>query len=185
MRHEEVAVFAARAEAHLAGDLTVCAGSHEPHNLHLSRSGQTPFPSGLPSAGAEVRRIATTAIGPFNRKGDYLIETVNMGPSNNRFNFALPNDPAHNRTTAFTVVFFAPALLTGCSGVGAPSFELFGAFFPAWLFCGIFGVVAAAAARGFFLGTGISDLLPYQLFVCAAIGVIAACGAWLFWFGWG
>lgn len=108
-----------------------------------------------------------------------------MGPSNNRFDFALPNDPAHNRTTAFTVVFFAPALVTGCSGVGAPSFELFGAFFPAWLFCGILGVVAAAAARGFFVGTGISDLLPYQLFVCAAIGVIAACGAWLFWFGWG
>jgi pyruvate dehydrogenase (quinone) len=35
VRHEEVAAFAAGAEAHLTGNLTVCAGSCGPGNLHL------------------------------------------------------------------------------------------------------------------------------------------------------
>src|ERR1700744_4728267 len=34
-RHEEVAAFAAGAEAHLTGEITVCAGSCGPGNLHL------------------------------------------------------------------------------------------------------------------------------------------------------
>jgi hypothetical protein len=74
--------------------------------------------------------------------------------------------------------------LTGCSASGAPSFDLFGAFFPAWLLCGVIGVVGAIAARTVFVGTGHLSLVPYQLFVCTAIGVIVAILAWLFWFGW-
>jgi len=35
VRHEEVAAFAAGAEAHLRGELAVCAGSCGPGNLHL------------------------------------------------------------------------------------------------------------------------------------------------------
>ncbi len=35
VRHEEVAAFAAGAEAHLTGDIAVCAGSCGPGNLHL------------------------------------------------------------------------------------------------------------------------------------------------------
>src|SRR6202163_4338473 len=35
LRHEEVAAFAAGAEAHLTGKLAVCAGSCGPGNLHL------------------------------------------------------------------------------------------------------------------------------------------------------
>src|SRR6201991_681892 len=35
VRHEEVGAFAAGAEAHLTGDLAVCAGSCGPGNLHL------------------------------------------------------------------------------------------------------------------------------------------------------
>src|SRR5476649_2311971 len=35
VRHEEVAAFAAGAEAHLTGQLSVCAGSCGPGNLHL------------------------------------------------------------------------------------------------------------------------------------------------------
>src|SRR5215468_6447124 len=35
VRHEEVAAFAAAGEAHLTGDLAVCAGSCGPGNLHL------------------------------------------------------------------------------------------------------------------------------------------------------
>src|ERR1700756_3267468 len=35
VRHEETAAFAAGAEAHLTGKLTVCAGSSGPGNMHL------------------------------------------------------------------------------------------------------------------------------------------------------
>src|SRR5437879_13653356 len=35
VRHEEVAAFAAGAEAHLTGAIAVCAGSCGPGNLHL------------------------------------------------------------------------------------------------------------------------------------------------------
>src|ERR1700678_783459 len=35
MRHEEGAAFAAGAEAHVTGELAVCAGSCGPGNLHL------------------------------------------------------------------------------------------------------------------------------------------------------
>ena len=34
-RHEEAAAFAAGGEAHLSGELAVCAGSCGPGNLHL------------------------------------------------------------------------------------------------------------------------------------------------------
>src|SRR5215469_12367562 len=35
VRHEEVGAFAAGAEAHLTGELAVCAGSSGPGNVHL------------------------------------------------------------------------------------------------------------------------------------------------------
>jgi YtcA family len=73
--------------------------------------------------------------------------------------------------------------LNGCSPVGAPSFELFGAFFPAWMFCGLIGIVCALSARMAFVGSGLSNHLPHQLLVCTATGVIAATSAWLLWFG--
>src|SRR5271155_4571513 len=73
--------------------------------------------------------------------------------------------------------------LTGCSGGSAPSFDLFGAFFPAWLLCGVIGVAGAAVARVVFVSPGGANTLPYQLAVCAAIGVIAALLVWLIGFG--
>jgi hypothetical protein len=81
------------------------------------------------------------------------------------------------------VVFFATMSLTGCSGAGAPSFDLFGAFFPAWMICALIGIVGAIAARAAFVGSGLSNVIPFQLFVCTAIGVIAAVLTWLLWFG--
>jgi hypothetical protein len=81
------------------------------------------------------------------------------------------------------VLLLTPGLVGGFSAPGAPSYELFGAFFPAWLLCGAIGLVGAAAARGVFVKTGSSDLVPYQLFVCTAIGVMAACLAWKLVFG--
>src|SRR5262249_38085576 len=59
VRHEEVAAFAAAGEAHLTGDLAVCAGSCGPGNLHLinglfdaqrSRVPVLPIAAHIPSA---------------------------------------------------------------------------------------------------------------------------------------
>jgi hypothetical protein len=83
-------------------------------------------------------------------------------------------------------VLLAPALvliLSGCSRSGAPSLVLFGAFFPDWMFCALLGIVAAIAARGVFVATGLSSVLPHQLLVCVSIGLIFAFLAWLLWFG--
>lgn len=73
--------------------------------------------------------------------------------------------------------------LGGCSTGGAPSFDLFGAFFPAWLLCGMVGIAGAVAARVAFVGSGVANTLPYQLAVCTAIGVITALLFWLVGFG--
>jgi hypothetical protein len=80
------------------------------------------------------------------------------------------------------ILGFAALALGGCS-TGAPSFVLFGAFFPAWLLCGTLGIVGAGAARAAFVASGLSDTLPYQLFVCSAIGAIVALLVWLIGFG--
>jgi len=80
-------------------------------------------------------------------------------------------------------IFLASFCLSGCSAGGAPSFDLFGAFFPAWLLCGVIGIAAAGVARVAFISSGLANAFPYQLAVCTAIGVIAALLIWLIGFG--
>jgi hypothetical protein len=81
------------------------------------------------------------------------------------------------------MLFVAASPLSGCAAAGAPSFYLFGAFFPAWMLCTLLGIIAAGGARAVFVGTGLSNALPHQLFVCTAIGIIGATLAWLLFFG--
>jgi hypothetical protein len=66
---------------------------------------------------------------------------------------------------------------------GAPSFSLFGAFFPAWMFCATIGIFGAIAARAVMISSGLAKVLPFQLFVCASIGLIVGLIVWLIWFG--
>ena len=89
-----------------------------------------------------------------------------------------------NRYQGITRGLITVLLLSGC-GVDrrAPSFALFGAFFPAWMFCAAIGIIAAIGARAIFVGTGWSTVLPFQLFVCTSIGLICGVLAWLLWFG--
>jgi hypothetical protein len=72
--------------------------------------------------------------------------------------------------------------LSGCAAQGAPSFILFGAYFPGWMLCALVGLVAATGVRVTMVATRLSDLIPYQLFVCASAGLIIAAGVWLLWF---
>lgn len=87
------------------------------------------------------------------------------------------------RRPALALSLLGASLLTGCTLEGAPSFPLAGAFFPAWMACAAIGAVAAGCARVLFVVTGLAAVLPLQLFVCTAVGVYAALGAFLVVFG--
>jgi hypothetical protein len=73
--------------------------------------------------------------------------------------------------------------LTGCSLAGAPSFELFGAFFPAWLLCALIGIVGAAGTHLVLTTPAFSEAVPFQLAVCTAVGVMVGLVAWMVLFG--
>ena len=81
------------------------------------------------------------------------------------------------------VLVVAALALPGCSGHASPSWTLFGAYFPAWLVCGVLGVIAAIAARFGFVASGLATVIPLQLWVCTAVGIIAASLCWLVWLG--
>jgi hypothetical protein len=97
------------------------------------------------------------------------------------FAFAVQTTPSARR--AALPVFITLATLGGCASHGAPSFVLFGAFFPAWMLCALIGIFGAIAARGIFVAVGLNSVLPFQLFVCSSVGLVVAALAWLIWFG--
>jgi hypothetical protein len=79
-----------------------------------------------------------------------------------------------------------PVALLSCAleGCGAaPSFSFVGAYFPVWLASAVIGVLAALTARQTFVTTGLSIVLPFQLFLCVAIGTLAGILIWLLWVG--
>jgi hypothetical protein len=71
----------------------------------------------------------------------------------------------------------------GCARTGAPSFSLVGAYFPAWMLCGLAGIAAALVARLVFVASGLAAVVPYQLAVCVSIGAFVAMLVWTIWFG--
>jgi len=72
--------------------------------------------------------------------------------------------------------------MSGCALRGAPSFVLFGAFFPAWMLLAGIGILTALGARIALLATGLSGILPLQLLVCLSAGLTVAILTWLLWF---
>jgi YtcA family len=85
--------------------------------------------------------------------------------------------------TAAVMVPLLASALGGCEVSGAPSFEIVGSYFPGWMFCGLIGILSAIAVRVGFVASGLGSILPFQLFVCSAIGLCCGLLAWLLWFG--
>jgi hypothetical protein len=83
------------------------------------------------------------------------------------------------------VVGAACSGLGGCSLDGAPSYSLFGAFFPAWLLCAVCGLAAAFVFRGVVITTGLEEAMPFKLLVYTAFGAGLAVWLWLSLFGEG
>ena len=69
--------------------------------------------------------------------------------------------------------------LVGCAYAGAPSFDLFGAFFPAWMLCALIGIVGAVGAKVVVTTPRFNDAIPLRLAVCTAVGVILGLLTWL------
>jgi hypothetical protein len=85
----------------------------------------------------------------------------------------------HARALAAVAVAASSLALQGCALRGAPSFEIFGAYFPFWLLSGVLGLVGALVAQRIFVTTGWARTVPYLLFVCVAIGLTVAVLFWL------
>lgn len=69
------------------------------------------------------------------------------------------------------------ALLPGCAG--APSFGLFGAYFPLWLLSALIGIVGAVIAWRIAIKTGWAETVGFPLLINTAIGLMIAEIVWL------
>ena len=65
----------------------------------------------------------------------------------------------------------------------APTMDLFGSYFPAWMLCAAVGIVAAIIIRQILAVAGINDYVIAPLLTYAALAVSATLLAWLVWFG--
>ena len=100
---------------------------------------------------------------------------------------AMPFKP-NQRSACHSIVLrtrYLPAIATlsgslqGCTRHGAPSYEIFGAYFPLWLLSAVLGLVGTLIAHRIFVSTGWAQIVPFQLFVCMAIGLTVAVLFWL------
>ena len=80
------------------------------------------------------------------------------------------------------IIVLIGAMMSGCTLRGAPSFVLFGAFFPVWMLLAFIGILAAIGTRVALVATGLAERLPLQLAVCVSAGVMVAVLTWLLWF---
>jgi hypothetical protein len=79
-------------------------------------------------------------------------------------------------------MWFAPLLLAaGCSR--APTFNILGSFFPAWILCGIIGILLAVVVRLFFVRINLEDqLLAPLILVYPCLTAFFTFTLWLVFF---
>lgn len=79
-------------------------------------------------------------------------------------------------------VLFAPQLLAaGCSR--APTFNILGSFFPAWILCGVIGILLAVVVRLFFVRIKLEDqLLSPLILVYPCLTAFFTFTLWLVFF---
>jgi hypothetical protein len=77
----------------------------------------------------------------------------------------------------------AACLLGGCGLKGAPSYSIFGAFFPAWLLCAGIGIAGSIGLRSAFIATGLEAGMPFKplMYFAFAIGLTLSLWLLLFW----
>ena len=79
------------------------------------------------------------------------------------------------------VLFAAELLAAGCSRV--PTFNILGSFFPAWILCGIVGILLAVVVRLFFVRIKLEDqLLAPLILVYPCLTAFFTFTLWLVFF---
>jgi YtcA family len=71
--------------------------------------------------------------------------------------------------------------VSGCSQ--APTMDLLGSYFPAWMLCAAVGIIVAIIIRQILAVVGINDYVVAPLLTYAGLAVSATLLAWLLWFG--
>ena len=74
----------------------------------------------------------------------------------------------------------AMLLIAGCSR--APSFNLLGSFFPAWILCGVIGILLAVAVRLFFVRIKLEQQLKPLILVYPCLAAFFTFTLWLLFF---
>ena len=72
------------------------------------------------------------------------------------------------------------ALLSGCSR--APSFNILGSFFPAWILCGLIGILLTVAARLVFVRYQFEQELSPLILVYPCLTAFFTFTLWLLFF---
>lgn len=70
--------------------------------------------------------------------------------------------------------------IAGCSR--APSFNLLGSFFPAWILCGVIGILLAVAVRLFFVRVKLEPQLKPLILVYPCLAAFFTFTLWLLFF---
>ena len=81
------------------------------------------------------------------------------------------------RVVSTATVAAAMLAATGCSR--APSFNILGSFFPAWLLCGLLGIVLTVIVRLIFQRTGFEKELSPLIVVYPCMALFFTFSIWL------
>ncbi len=83
------------------------------------------------------------------------------------------------KVSVLSVISCSTGLLTGCNR--APSFDIVGSFFPAWLVCLFLGILLAVFARWLLLRLKVALVLP--ILVYPSLAALFTFLLWLIFFG--
>jgi YtcA family len=84
------------------------------------------------------------------------------------------------RTAAIAASTASVLLATGCSR--APSFSILGSFFPAWILCGVLGILLAVAVRMVFVRLNFEQELSPLILVYPCLAAFFTFSIWLLFF---
>lgn len=86
----------------------------------------------------------------------------------------------HHMKNIRYVALAATVLLTGCTR--APSFNILGSYFPAWLLCLLVGILLTVAARIVFRKYNVLDALNPPLLMYSCLTAFFTFAIWLIFF---
>lgn len=93
------------------------------------------------------------------------------------------DSPSHGRPDRPVTVAACSAVMlavTGCSRV--PSFNILGSFFPAWILCGVLGILLAVAVRLYFVRIKLEEQLKPLIVVYPCLAAFFTFTLWLLFF---